>query len=324
MEMAEKYKKNSTDIFFPVNNYNEKGRAAHLNALIDTSCSKYKDLLAVGTALESSISYQELHDRILLLAAMLRQIGVGKDDRVAVLAENSPAWGIVYFAIVRLGAICVPMLPDLPEEDIQHILTEMACNTVFTTRSQISKIDTQQLRIHRIITLDDHQDSATPVEITKITTFTEFLQQARNIYTKELQAGKLQFPEPGPDQPASIMYTSGTSGFSKAVILSHKNFCANAYATNEAIKLLPSAVFLSLLPISHAYEFTTGFLMPLLKGASILYVSKPPTPSVLKKVCRQERPHVLLAVPLIMEKIYKKQVIPTIEGSKILSLLCRV
>jgi long-chain acyl-CoA synthetase len=324
--MAEKYNESGTDIIFPVKGYYEKGRAIHLNALIDTSCSMYKDLPAVGTALESSISYQKLHDRILLLAAMLRQVGVEKGDRIAVLAESSPAWGTVYFSIVRLGAICVPILPDLPEEDIQHILTEMACDTVFTTRSQITKINTQQLKINRIITLDDyqvddHQDSVSPVAIT---TFTDFLHQARNIYTKELRAGELQFPELMPDQTASIMYTSGTSGFSKAVILSHKNFCANAYAAHETLTLAPGAVFLSLLPISHAYEFTAGFLMPLIQGASVLYVSKPPTPSVLKKVCEKERPHVLLAVPLIMEKIYKKQVKAAIEGSKVLSFLCRL
>ena len=166
--MPEKYKENRTDIFFPVKEYQEKGRAVHLNALIDTSCRKYKDLSAIGMALaspESSISYQELHDRILLLAALLRQVGVGNGDRVALLAENSPAWGIAYFALVRLGAVCVPILPDLPEENIQHILSEMACETIFTTRSQLCKITLQQLPVHRIITLDDHQDSAITVEM---------------------------------------------------------------------------------------------------------------------------------------------------------------
>ncbi|WLE97970.1 MAG: AMP-binding protein [Candidatus Electrothrix communis] len=325
--MPEKYKKNRTDILFPVKDYQEKGRAVHLNALIDTSCRKYKDLPAVGIALKGSISYQELHNRIFLLAALLRQVGIGNGDRVALLAESSPAWGTAYFALVRLGAVCVPILPDLPEEDIQHILSEMECDTVFTTRSQISKITLQQLphhrihRIHRIITLDDYQNSAFPVEITP---FSEFLHQARNIYADALQAGDLQFPEPMPDQPASIMYTSGTSGFSKAVTLSHRNFCANAYAADETITLSPGAVFLSLLPISHAYEFTTGFLMPLIKGASVRYIGKVPTPSVLEKICRRERPHVLLAVPLIMEKIYKKKVLSALEGSKLLSVLSRV
>ncbi|WP_339138371.1 MAG: AMP-binding protein [Candidatus Electrothrix sp. GW3-4] len=318
--MSKKNNENSPDIFFPVKEYREKGRATHLNALIDTICEKYKELPAVGIALEGSVSYQEFHDRILLLAALLRQAGVGPGDRVALLAESSPAWGIVYFAIIRLGAVCVPILPELPEEDVEHILTEMACETIFTTRSQIKKISIHQ-QLNRLITLDDHQDSALPLEVI---TFSELLSQARNIFTDMLQAGELQFPEPTPDQPASIMYTSGTSGFSKAVILSHKNFCANAYATDEAITLFPGVVFLSLLPLSHAYEFTTGFLMPLIKGASVLYVGKVPTPSVLEKICRQERPHALLVVPLIIEKIYKKQIVPALEGNALLSLVSKV
>ncbi|WPD21053.1 MAG: AMP-binding protein [Candidatus Electrothrix scaldis] len=321
MKPSETSKESSADIYFPVKEYREEGRAPHLNALIDSSCAEYKDLPALGTALQGTISYQELHERLLLIAAMLRQVGVNTGDRIALLAENSPNWGTAYFAILRLGAVCVPILPDLPEEDVLHILTEMACETVFTTRNLLKKITVKELDIHRIITLDDHQDQAFPVAITS---FSDFLFQASNTYNHALQAGNLQFPEPLPDQPASFMYTSGTSGFSKAVILSHKNFCANAYATNEAIHLPPGAVFLSLLPISHAYEFTTGFLMPLIKGATVLYISKVPTPSVLEKICKKERPHALLAVPLVMEKIYKKRVIPVVEGNKALALLCKL
>ena len=304
-----------------MNEYREKGRAVHLNALIDTSCRQYKNLPAAGTALKDSISYQELHDRILLLAAMLRQEGVSRGDRLAILAESSPNWGTVYFALVRLGAICVPILPDTPEEDIRHILSETACATVFTSRRLISKITFQDLQIHRVITLDDYQDRTVPVELIA---FSDFLDQARSRYIDALRAEELRFPELLPDQPASLMYTSGTSGFSKAVILSHRNFCSNAYAIAEAVPLSPGTVFLSFLPISHAYEFTTGFLMPLIQGATVRYLEKAPTPSVLRKVCKREQPHVLPAVPLIMEKIYKKQVLSVVERSTFLSLLCRI
>ena len=321
--MSEKYQQNGADIFFPVKEYREEGRAAHLNALIDTSCRQYNDLPATGTVLKDSISYQELHDRILLLAAMLRETGVAHGDRIAILAENSPNWGTVYFALVRLGAVCVPILPDTPEEDILHILSETACTTVFTTRKLIGKITFQELPVHRVITLDDYQDSQDRTVPVELTAFSDFLDQARSTYIDALRAGELQFPEPLPDQPASLMYTSGTSGFSKAVILSHRNFCANAYAIAEVVRLSPGAVFLSLLPISHAYEFTTGFLLPLIQGATIRYLDKAPTPSVLGKVCRREQPHVLLAVPLIMEKIYKKQVLSLVERSTFLSVLCR-
>jgi len=106
-------------------------------------------------------------------------------------------------------------------------------------------------------------------------------------------------------------------------MLSHANLCANGFAISLIITLPQGAVFLSVLPISHTYEFTVGFILPLIKGACVFYAGKTPTPMVLQKLCARERPHVMLVVPLIMEKIYKKRVIPAVEQSKILSLLCR-
>jgi len=293
-------------------------QAMNLNALIDTSCAKYAEHNAVGMALKEPISYQELHDRILMLADRLQDRGVRFGDHVALLAENSHNWGTVYFAIVRLGAICVPILPDLPEADVQHILTEMKCDTIFTSKRQISKVDALREKISLLVTLDDYSDK----NGAKTVPFSEFLSEAKTKFTEALP-GRLEFPEVGCDHPASILYTSGTSGFSKAVILSHGNLCANAVAAGQAIPLETGTVLLSVLPLAHTYKFTVGLLMPLLKGACVLYTDKIPTPAVLKKLCLHERPHVMLIVPLIIEKIYKKQVIPVVENSKTLSLLCR-
>ena len=294
--------------------------AANLNELLDTSCRKYADLNALGMALEKPLTYQQLHDRVLVLAAYLRSCGVGFGDRVTILAENSHNWGTVYLAVVRLGAICVPILPDLPEADVHHILGEMECDIVFLTQRQIEKVYDLDLEIGRVITLDDYRDESGIVDVT---TFTEFLAEARAEFAEALEAGTLEFPEVDSDQLASILYTSGTSGFSKAVMLSHSNLCANAFSTSSIIALPPGAVFLSVLPVSHTYEFTVGFVMPLIKGGCVLYAGKTPTPMVLQKLCARERPHVMLVVPLIMEKIYKKRVLPAVEKSKMLSLLCR-
>ncbi len=296
------------------------GQAANLNELLDTSCRRYADLGALGMALEKPLTYQQLHDRVLVLAAHFRSCGVKFGDRVAVLAENSHNWGTVYLAVVRLGAVCVPILPDLPEADVHHILGEMECDIVFLTQRQIEKVYDLKLEIGRVITLDDYRDESGIIEVT---TFTDFLAEARSEYAEALEAGTLEFPEVDSDHLASILYTSGTSGFSKAVMLSHSNLCANAFSTSNVITFSPGAVFLSVLPVSHTYEFTVGFLMPLIKGGCVLYAGKTPTPMVLQKLCARERPHVMLVVPLIMEKIYKKRVLPAVEKSKILSLLCR-
>jgi len=295
-------------------------QAANLNELLDTSCRKYADLNALGMAMEKPLTYQQLHERVLVLAAYLRTCGVEFGDRVAILAENSHHWCTVYLAIVRLGAICVPILPDLPEADVHHILGEMECDILFLTQRQIEKIYDLELDIGRVVTLDDYQDESGIVEVS---TYSEFLAEARARHATEQEDDTLEFADVPGDHLASILYTSGTSGFSKAVMLSHSNLCANAFSTSNVIVLPPGAVFLSVLPVSHTYEFTVGFIMPMLKGGCVVYAGKTPTPMVLQKLCASERPHVMLVVPLIMEKIYKKRVLPAVEKSKMLSLLCR-
>ncbi|MBW1749706.1 MAG: AMP-binding protein [Deltaproteobacteria bacterium] len=296
------------------------GQAANLNELLDISCSKYADLGALGMALEQPLTYQQLHDRVLVLAAYLRSCGVKFGDRVTILAENSHNWGTVYLAVVRLGAVCVPILPDLPEADVHHILGEMECDIIFLTQRQIEKVYDLEPKIGRVVTLDDYSEESGIIEVTP---FSQFLAESQDEFAVALQAGILEFPEVDGDHLASILYTSGTSGFSKAVMLSHSNLCANAFSASNVIVIPPGAVFLSVLPVSHTYEFTVGLVMPLIKGGCVLYAGKTPTPMVLQKLCGRERPHVMLVVPLIMEKIYKKRVLPAVEKSKMLSLLCR-
>ena len=106
-------------------------------------------------------------------------------------------------------------------------------------------------------------------------------------------------------------------------MLSHKNLVANARSASAMIDVEPGAVFLSILPMSHTYEFTLGFILPLSWGARIAYAGKTPTPAVLQRICSQEKPYAIFAVPLVLEKIYKKRVLPQISKSFALSLICR-
>ncbi|MHB8811547.1 MAG: AMP-binding protein [Desulfobulbaceae bacterium] len=290
--------------------------ASTLNELIDNCALHFSTLPAVGMALEEPLTYQQFHRRIICLALFLQSEGIGHGDRVALLAENSHNWGTAYLAIVRLGAVAVPILPDLPEADVHHILTEMDCPLIFITQRQLEKIYDLKHKLSRIITLDDYFEEN---GVVCVEPYSRYLLRAE----AHASTPDTPFPEVGPNDLAAILYTSGTSGFSKAVLLTHFNFCANALAASNLLDIRPGSTFLSVLPISHTYEFTVGFLMPLLKGCRIVYAGKTPTPAVLQKICAQERPQAMLVVPLIMEKIYKKRVLPAIEQSKVLRYLCR-
>ena len=292
--------------------------AATLNELIDNSCSRYGDLPALGMALEEPLTYRELHGQIVALARLLRAHGVDHGSRVAILAENSHRWGIVYLAVVRLAAIAVPILPDLPEADVHHILGEMECRALFLSQRQVEKIYDLEKKPPLVVSIDDFPDQTGILELQP---FSALLAGAGEAHDGDGE--EAPFPRVSGSDLASILYTSGTSGFSKAVMLSHANLCANACSAGRIIDLEPGSVFLSVLPISHTYEFTVGFILPLLKGCSIYYAGKAPTPAVLQKICARQQPHAMLVVPLVLEKIYKKRVLPAIEKSRLLSYCCR-
>jgi len=292
-----------------------------LNDLVDISCRKYRTFPAIGMALEEPLTYKAFHERILVLAAHLRQLGVKAGDRVALLGENSHNWGTVYLAVVRLGAATVPIFPDLPDADVHHILGEMQCDFIFLSQRQMEKIYDFKQPLKHVITLDDYRDDT---GLISVQTFTDFLAAALAKYGDQARDELLEFDPVDTNTLASILYTSGTSGFSKAVMLSHGNLCANAQSASGIINSVPPGwVFLSVLPISHTYEFTVGFLLPLLKGCRIVYAGKTPTPAVLQRICSKEQPHVMLVVPLIIEKIFKKRIAPAVDKSKMLSFLCR-
>jgi len=291
-----------------------------LNDIIDTARQKFADQPAIGMAMKSPLSYQEFHERILALATRLSAEGVHKGDRVAILAENSHNWGTAYFAVVRIGAVAVPILPDLPEADVRHILTEMRVAILFITERQIEKIDELTPKsLKQLVTLDDfttHLDGLT------VTPFSAYLAGAVELRQKTGNGGGMaDFPPVHADDLASILYTSGTSGYSKAVMLSHGNLTANAVSASMLVQIETGAVFLSILPMSHTYEFTLGFILPILRGGRIAYAGKTPTPAILQKLCQHEKPFAIFAVPLVMEKIYKKRVLPKINDNFALSFL---
>jgi len=291
-----------------------------LNNLLDAGCRRFGDAPAVGMAFERPLTYRRLHELVQCLAALLQEQGHGPGSRIAILAENSHRWGLVYLAVVRFGGVVVPILPDLPEADVHHILTEMGCRTVFVSQRQLEKLYDLQDRPAQILTLDDSSDDSGVLETIP---FSSFQAEAEDRFLAQARERTIRFPEVGEQDLAAILYTSGTSGFSKAVMLTHVNLYSNAMAASQIIDLEPGWTFLSVLPISHTYEFTVGFLLALVKGARVVYAGKTPTPAVLQKICSHERPEVMLVVPLILEKIYKKRVVPAVEASRMLTLACR-
>lgn len=232
---------------------------------------------------------------------LLSNFGIGAGDKVAILSQNMPNWPVAFFAVTAFGRIAVPMLTELSGNEISNILKHSDAKALYVSRRLYTKVPEEILsRMHVVIATDD----------------LSILRFNDTAYTCDGGAAV-----PLPDDLACIIYTSGTTGAAKGVMLTHKNFCANIYASWVAAHAYRTDVFLSILPLAHTYEMSVGMLYPFSVGALVNYLHRPPTPSILIPAFKEIRPTLMLSVPLVIEKIYKSSIVPTIQKSRFLSHL---
>lgn len=237
------------------------------------------------------------------LSSMLSRYGIGAGDRVAILSQNMPNWTVAMFSLVPFGRVSVPILPDSSENEITNILTHSGSKAIFISRRLLPKLG--KACMDRLVLVID------------IETF-ELIKKDDSSFTCD---GWVRQPQA--DDLATIIYTSGTTGNAKGVMLSHRNLCANIIASLHAHKCTEKDVWLSILPMAHTYELSIGVLYPIFCGASVYYIQKPPTPTVLISALKAVRPTVMLSVPLIIEKIFKNSIVPTIRRSRVLRWMQR-
>ena len=246
------------------------------------------------------------------ISRRLSRYGIGAGDKVAILSQNMPNWTVAMFSLVPFGRISVPILPDSSENEVTNILNHSGSKAIFISKKLLPKLSRE---------CSDKMDLVIDIE-----TF-EIIKRNDDAFTCD---GKTA--QPGPDDIATLIYTSGTTGNAKGVMLSHRNLCQNIIASLHAHKCTEKDVWLSILPMAHTYELSIGVLYPIFVGACVYYIQKPPTPTILLSAMKTVRPTVMLSVPLIIEKIYKNSVLPTIRHSRVLkwmkrhtpTLLCRL
>lgn len=284
-----------------------------LKALLDRSTTLFgqKDVLSfVG---KQPLKYRELDEKVKAMVKLLSERGITKGDKVALLSENMPNWAVAYLAITYFGAIVVPILPDFNPSDVHHIIRHSEAKAVFVSEKHLQTIDEiENSELKFVVQLDD------------LKLLDEYTNQSYMERIKEKFSSKKELTTPDEDGLAAILYTSGTTGHSKGVMLTHKNLVTNTLSTYKNITITENDVFLSILPLAHTFECTVGMLVPLLHGASVVYVDKTPTPSVLLKAFETVRPTMILSVPLVIEKIYKNKVMAKFNSSAITRNLYKI
>lgn len=264
---------------------------------------------------ENDISYSQLSWHSAAAASYLLSIGIGKGDKVAIIGESSPEWMEMYLAVVIIGAIAVPILPDFPSRDMLSILKDSGAKAVAVNTKHYQKIEEAEGLI--TIRLDDLVH--VPSVDNDFASSPGFALRMQKIRKKEIEASK-----PSEGDTASIIYTSGTTGTSKGVELSHLNILRTAdEATDVYVKLKKGEKVLSILPMAHVYEFTIGQVLPLMKGLEINFLGRQPAVSILLPALAEIRPHVMLSVPLLIEKVYKSAVLPVLKGEGRIAKLAR-
>jgi long-chain acyl-CoA synthetase len=257
----------------------------------------------------SGYSYPELHEEATRYADALYARGIRPGDRVALISENRPEWGICYLAITSMGAIVVPILTDFHPDEVNRILGHVSPALVVVSE-RLSRL-AEGWPEDDVLTLDElasgrRTDDAVADDI-------HGAGDRADADTRHPSTASV-FSEPlDPDSTAAIIYTSGTTGNPKGVMLSHRNIVTNARAAQAIPKIGPKDRLLSILPLAHTYECTIGFLVPLMSGACVTYLNGPPAISKLLPALAEVRPTMMLSVPLIMEKLYQSKVVPAVQ-----------
>ncbi len=238
--------------------------------------------------------------------------GIKQGDKISLIGRNNSSWATTYLATISYGAVIVPILADFAADDIHHIVNHSDSVMLFVGDSIWDNIEEQSMpQLKAIFSIDSNtllisRDGKAERKYNDLITKIEEEQ-------KSITSTKIVYPEISNDKLGVISYTSGTTGFSKGVMLSLNSLVANIDFGRNNIGLKPKDSVVSFLPLAHAYGAAFEFLLPFSIGCHITFLTKTPSPKIILQAFQEIRPRLVLAVPLIIEKIYKKQILPVIS-----------
>lgn len=269
--------------------------------LVRNSTERFASRIAFSMYDGDELTYAEVGRRIGRVQEILTESGLGPGDKVALLSSNMPNWGVCYFAVTSAGMIAVPILPDFSGEELDMIIEHSEAKALLVSDKLFTKLSKRTIeRLHVVV-------------------------RTKNlgiISQRVRTAGSTAVPSP--DDLAVIIYTSGTTSKPKGVMLTHKALCAQVDMSAAIFPIGGEDVFLSVLPLSHTYECSIGMIYPFSMGARVVYLDRPPTASALMPALRAVRPTVMLIVPLIIEKIYRHQVLAKFNSNALWRTVYRV
>jgi long-chain acyl-CoA synthetase len=279
---------------------------------IEQSIRQNWDIEALSNYKEKGYSYKEIAAKILKFHLFYNDIGIKEGDKIALVGRNSAYWCVVYLATVTYGAVIVPILPDFKPEDLSNLINHSDARFLFVDDKIYETLDNAKMpEITGVISLED---------FSMITSGNTLMKEAYSAleekYAKaypNLNQQDIKFSDIPNDKLAVISYTGGTTGFSKGVMITHNSLAANVRFAQTHMPLKPGDPLVSFLPLAHTYGCAFEFLFPFTFGCHITILSKTPSPQIIVQAFKEIKPRLILSVPLVIEKIFKKQLLPVIR-----------
>ena len=281
------------------------------NAILDN----WNDVAFTDYGTTNSMTYADVATQIEKLHILFHTCGIEKNDRISLMGKNTSSWVTTYLAAVTYGAIIVPILQDFRANDAIHIINHSESKLLFIADSLYENMDISQMeQVQVVFSLNDYEPLASvgTIDHNKITV-SAVLEEFKRLHPKGLKQDEIKYTGKTNKDIASFVYTSGTTGFSKGVILSlnalagNVKFCCDAHVTYKGGR---HVVFL---PLAHSFGCAFDFLSNFCAGGHSWLMGKTPSPKVLLQAFAEVKPTCVLTVPLILEKIYKNKIVPQIS-----------
>lgn len=261
-----------------------------------------------------SFQYKDVARKILKLHLLYEHAGVNKGDKIALCGKNSSQWGVSFISILTYGAVAVPILHEFKSDNIHHLVNHSEAKLLIVDGGIWENLDPESMpELEGVLKLND---------FSLLLSRRESLTEARahlneyfgHRFPERFTAEDVNFFEDEPDEVALINYTSGSTGFSKGVMLTYRNLWSNLQYTIDKLPYLrPGDSVVSMLPMAHMYGLSVDFLQAFIKGVQICFLTRVPSPRVILEAFATVKPRIIITVPLIIEKIVKGKVFPMLE-----------
>ena len=290
-------------------------------AFVEESIKKHWDLDALTDYKGATLQYKDVARKIEKLHILLAESGIKPGDKVAVCGRNSSHWGVAFLAILTYGAVAVPILHEFKADNIHNIVNHSEARLLFVGDVVWESLNEAEMPLLEGIIL--------MTDFTLLVCRSKQLEYAREHlnelfgkkFPRNFRREHVSYRRDNPEELAVINYTSGTTSFSKGVMLPYRSLWANTQFAFDVLTLKPGDRIVSMLPMAHMYGLAFEFLYEVACGCHVFFLTRMPSPKIIFQAFADVKPHIVIAVQLIIEKIIKKNVLPKLETLKMKVLL---